>query len=136
MNKVEELLLKARKEEFEKKDTAIVKSEDLANALGMEEPIEVLIEEICQRKLSDIMAMQVTDKGAIDKTKMFDAQLMMIVEGLKDPCMKSEALLEHFGKPTPKELAEFLFKGDINKLNTEISRLCGLEIGVKDDIKN
>ncbi|MCQ4637670.1 hypothetical protein NE619_13130 [Anaerovorax odorimutans] len=136
MNKVEELLMKARKEDFEKKEEAVVPSAALGKALHMEGPIDVLIEEISQRKVSDIMAMQINEKGRFDKTKVFDAQLMLIVEGVKDPSPKSKDLLEHFGKATPKELAEFLFKSDIGRLYEEIGKLCGIETGVEDEIKN
>lgn len=139
MNRVEELLLKAKKEDFEKKETQIVESERLAQVLGLPEPVEVEIQEIDQRKLNSIIGMQIDADGDYDKTKSFDAKLMLVVEGLKEPSMKSKELQAHFEKSTPKELAELIIGRDVTKISNAIGKLSGIEEEKKKDeeqIKN
>ena len=42
-----------------------------------------------------------------------------------DPDLKDEALLKHLGVATPADAAKKIFKGEINKISTEIAKLSG-----------
>ena len=52
---------------------------------------------------------------------MHDTQLLIVLDGVKEPNLKDERLVEHFGVATPKELAELLFDGEIADISDAIT---------------
>ena len=55
-----------------------------------------------------------------------------------DPDLKDEALLKHLGVATPADAAKKIFKGEINKISTEIAKLSGFsdEETTDKEVKN
>lgn len=126
MNKVEELLLKAKKEDFQKKETKTVKSEFLGKKLGMEGPAEVTIQELSSRRATELSNTAFDKEGNLRKDKLFDANLHLIVAAAVSPDLKNKELMEHFGVGTPKDLGELIFGTDVIKIAGEIKKLSGL----------
>ena len=57
---------------------------------------------------------------------------------IPDPNLKDEALLKHLGVATPADAAKKIFKGEINKISTEIAKLSGFndEETTDKEVKN
>lgn len=126
MNKVEELLLKAKKEDFQKKETKTVKSEFLGKKLGLEGPAEVTIQELSSRRATELSNTAFDKEGNLRKDKLFDANLHLIVAAAVSPDLKNKELMEHFGVGTPKDLGELILGTDVIKIAGEIKKLSGL----------
>lgn len=131
MNLVDELLQKDISEAMKKK-TGIVKSKRLAEVLGRTEPVEIQIKEIRQRRVNEIIGMQFDKKGKRDFGKIFDANLVAITEGVTYPPMNDKRLMEKFRADSPKQLAEFMFGGEVGRISDAILELSGVK-GDEDD---
>jgi hypothetical protein len=137
MNLVEQLL-KADVKKADEFESGVYRSRKLAKLLGKKGTVDVTIREIASRKVNDIVAYQVDKKGNFDFSKSYDAKLLMVIEGVADPDLRSKELQNHFGCDNAKELAEKLFGSEINELSDAISALSGLTSDTTDEeeIKN
>ena len=113
-----------------------VKSSRLAQILGEDEPVDVEIKEIPQRKLNDIMAMQYSSSGKFQISQTFDAKLMSLVEGVVNPSLRDKDLQTHFHAETPKKLAEILFGSEVTKISDEILSISGVSEDDEEEVKN
>ena len=75
MNLVDKLL-KMDAKKAEELQTGSVESKRLAKLLGVDK-VEVQIREIKSRRVNDIVAYQIDQKGKFDYSKSYDAKLMM-----------------------------------------------------------
>lgn len=112
-----------------------VKSERLKKWLGTDADVEITLRQIPARRLSDIVGMAIDKKGNRDMSKNYDTNLMICVEGIVDPPVKEQELMNHFGASTPKELCEKLFDAEANVIAQEISTLSSLK-EKEEDVKN
>lgn len=137
MNLVDELL-KCDSKKADERQTKVLKSKRLATILGVDEPVDITIKELPQKRLDEIIALQIDRKGGIDTSKMHDVKLLTVVESVVDPELRNADLLEHFGCATPKDLAEKLFGSEINKISAEVIAMGGLNNEEEDEeeIKN
>lgn len=126
MNKIEELLLKAKREDFQKKETKVVTSKFLGKKLGLEEPAEVTIQELSGRRASDLSNTALDKEGNLAKDKLFDSHLHLLAEAVVSPPLKNKEYQEHFGAGSPKELAELIFGSDVIWMANEIREMSGL----------
>lgn len=133
MNLVEKLI-RIDKDKVREKETKKIKSRKLSKILG--EETEITIQELSGKKYNDIIKMCVDKKGNKDWSKINDMNLMFCMEGIVDPPMKSQELLEHFGAKTPKDLAELLFDAESAYIADEISTLSGFTKDTEDEVKN
>lgn len=82
----------------------------------------------CQAIAADKMA-EIQEMVIDVETQDFDVsemQVLTVLAGVVDPDFKSKELLEKFGAPTPKELAQkLLLPGEITNLYNVISELSG-----------
>ena len=103
---------------------------------------ELRLEALEPQRFSDIQRQSVnlSKKGAIKDFNTFDMQVLTLIDGIKEPSMKDEKLLKHFGAVTPKELVPKLFlAGEIADIYNEINVLSGYEAGdeeTDEEIKN
>lgn len=134
MNLIEKLM-QADVAKCKEKETGIITSRRLAKLLGEKKPVEVHIQEIDQRLINEIMGSQYDKKGRMDFSKVYDAQLRAMVEGMTYPQLKDKELMKHFGCHTPKELAEVLFKGEAKVIAEKIAELSGIEPENSEDDK-
>ena len=94
MNLVDKLL-KMDAKKAEELQTGSVESKRLAKLLGVDK-VEVQIREIKSRRVNDIVAYQIDQKGKFDYSKSYDAKLMMCVEGIVEPDLRNKDLQAHF----------------------------------------
>ncbi|WP_034868573.1 phage tail assembly chaperone [Clostridium lundense] len=138
MNKnVVDLLLKSDISKI-KRPTRKVKIKSLSDAFGEEiiftlqaVPMSVYnsIQESC-------ISLEDDEINNIDTNKI---QLLTVLEGIKEPNLKSKELMEHFKAHTPNELLEIMFNdkpGEISALYKEINDLSGFGKGVVEAVKN
>ena len=122
-----EALLKADASKVNEYKTGVFKSQRLADVLDQNEPVDVEIREISARRFKEIAGMQVDKNGNVDTSKIFDAELLVLLEGVVTPPLRDKSLREHFGAATPKELAEKLFGREVDALSDAISVLSGVD---------
>lgn len=135
MNLVDELLKSDAKKASEL-TTKTITSKRLATLLGKNEPVEITIKEIKSKRLNEIVSMQLDKKGNFDPSKMYEAKILTCTEGIIDPPIDNEELLEHFGCATPKDLVEKLFGNETTKISDEIMKLGDFIENPEDEIKN
>lgn len=133
MNLVEKLI-RIDKDKAREKETKKIKSRKLTKLLG--ESAEITIQELSGKKYNDIIGFCVDKNGNKDWSKINDMNLMFCVEGIVDPPLKDQSLIEHFGVKTPKDLAEILFDAESASIADEISNLSGFTKDAEEEVKN
>lgn len=82
-------------------------------------------------------ALHINEKGEFENINTSEMQIFTILEGVKEPNLKSKELLEKFGAITPKELIKsLLLPGEISNLYNIISELSGFNKDTVVEIKN
>lgn len=134
---VMDLLLKADTSKL-KKATREVKIQSLSDAFG--EDVVFTIQALGIEKYNEIQEQGVIldedDIGDIDYNKI---QLLTVLEGVKEPNLKSKELMEHFKAHTPIELIQKMFAGrpgEVATLYNHINDLCGFGKKAIEEIKN
>lgn len=134
-----EQLLKIDKSKAEELAIGKVNSQRLAKLLGVEKA-EITIQEVPPRRMKEIQNKQFNKKGKFDLEKSFDAQAILLTEGIIEPSMKDETLMKHFGCATPKELVIKLFGNEIGFISDKITDISGIdpeeEEELEEEIKN
>lgn len=135
MNLVEKLMA-VDKGEFEKIETKEIPSKQLSKLVG--ESAKVTIQAVDGDLFGALSASGLDDEGEVDYGRAFSTNAKIAAAGIIDPDLKSEQLLKHLGVATPADAAKKIFKGEINKISTEISKLSGFESEEKTDkeVKN
>ena len=65
-----------------------------------------------------------------------DSKLHIVLAGVKEPDLKNQALLDHYGAATPLELLKvMLIPGEIEDLCLEIEKLSGYRVSTIEEIK-
>ena len=132
MNLIEKLI-RVDKETAGKRETKKIKSKRLTKMLG--EDTEITIQEISGRKSNDIMQMVFDSKGNKKMSALYDTNLMICVNGIIEPNLKDQTLMEHFGAATPKDLVAILFDSEASSIADSIVDLSGLKTK-EEDVKN
>lgn len=135
MNLVEKLMA-VDKGEFEKIETKEIPSKQLSRLVG--EIAKVTIQAVDGDLFGALSASGLDEEGEVDYGRAFSTNAKIAAAGIIDPDLKSERLLKHLGVATPADAAKKIFKGEINKISTEISKLSGFESEEKTDkeVKN
>ena len=129
-----EKLLRIDKAKPTERETKEIVSKRLSKMMG--EETKITIRELSGKRMSRLSGMLTDKKGNRDMTKFYDLNLMYCVEGIVEPSMKDEKLLEHFGAATPKDLADLLFGMESSRIAEEIVGLSGVNEEAEDEIKN
>ncbi|GMB01075.1 hypothetical protein [Pelosinus sp. IPA-1] len=86
------------------------------------------------------MSVEIGKKGGIRDVNIFEPKILTLLDGIKEPNLKDQKLLNHFNVLTPKELILKLFlSGEIDDIKEEINILSGYEKDeeeVDEEIKN
>lgn len=137
MNLVEQLL-RADTKNAEERETSVFLSKRLQKILKADEPVQVTIRELNPRRVNDIVDYQMKKDGSVDMKKVYDASLMMCVEGCAEPDLTNKDMQEHFGCASAKDLAEKLFRAEAGDIAKAISELSGAgdEGAQEDEVKN
>lgn len=135
MNLVEKLLA-VDKKEFDKIERKEIPSRQLSKLLGTE--AKVTIQAVEGDLFGGLSASGLDDKGEVDYGRAFSTNAKIVAAGIVNPDLKNEGLLRHLDVATPADAAKKIFKGEINKLSTEISKLSGFsdEETTDKEVKN
>ena len=135
MNLVERLLA-VDKKEFDKIERKEIPSRQLSKLLGAD--AKVTIQAVDGDLFGGLSASGLDDKGEVDYGRAFSTNAKIAAAGIVDPDLKDEALLKHLGVATPADAAKKIFKGEINKISTEIAKLSGFndEETTDKEVKN
>ena len=131
-----EKLLRIDKGEFDKEKTLQINSKQLTELFG--EPTNITIKALGPQEVLDITATGLDDEGNPIIKKALETNAILVAAAAVDPPLKDAELLKHLGVATPSDAALKLFKGEVNKISTEINKLAGFDIGDDTDkqIKN
>lgn len=132
-----DLLMKMDAGKMESVPEKTVRIPSLSKKTGTD--FEVTVQAIPGRRMTDLSAYMIGKNGDVDYGKAYDANLLIIAEGMKEPELKNKELQDHFGAKTPKELAEILFNGgEVTDLANEIRTLSGYQSEEKteEEVKN
>ncbi len=135
MNLVEKLLAVDRKE-FDKIERKELSSKQLSKILG--DDAKVTIQAVEGDLFGGLSASGLDASGEVDYGRAFSTNAKIAAAGIVDPNLKDEALLKHLGVATPADAAKKIFKGEINKISTEIAKLSGFndEETTDKEVKN
>lgn len=135
MNLVEKLLA-VDKKEFDKIERKEMPSRQLSKLLGTD--AKVTIQAVEGDLFSGLSASGLDDNGEVDYGRAFSTNAKIAAAGIVDPNLKDEALLKHLGVATPADAAKKIFKGEINRISTEITTLSGFndEETTDKEVKN
>ena len=118
MNLVERLLA-VDKGEFDKIETKKLKSKQLSKIVG-EDAVDGDL-------FGGLSASGLDEEGEVDYGRAFSTNAKIAAAGIIEPDLKNEQLLKHLGVATPADAAKKIFKGEINRISTEIAKLSGFE---------
>lgn len=124
MNLVEKLM-KIDKGEYGKLETKEITSRQLSKLVG--EDVKITIQAVDGNLFGALSASGLGEDGKVDYGRAFDIGAKMAAAGILDPDLKNEALLKHLGVATPADAAKKIFKGEINRISSEVAKLSGFE---------
>jgi hypothetical protein len=135
MNLVEKLMT-VDKKEFEKIETKELKSKALSKLVG--EDAKIKIQAVDGDLFGALSASGLDEDGEVDYGRAYSTNAKVVAAGVIEPNLKDEALLKHVGAATPADAAKKIFKGEVNRIASEISKLSGFETEEKTDktVKN
>lgn len=135
MNLVEKLLA-VDKGEFDKIERKEIQSRQLSKLLGTD--AKVTIQAVDGDLFGGLSASGLDESGEVDYGRAFSTNAKIAAAGIADPDLKNEELLKHLGVATPADAAKKIFKGEINKISTEIAKLSGFndEETTDKEVKN
>lgn len=135
MNLIERLVA-VDKKEFDKIERKELSSRQLSKLLGTD--VKVTIQAVEGDLFGGLTASGLDDKGEVDYGRAFSTNAKIAAAGIVNPDLKDEALLKHLGAATPADAAKKIFKGEINKISTEIAKLSGFndEETTDKEVKN
>lgn len=122
-------LLKNKDIDLDKPRTKKITSERLKSLLGSEEDVYIEVRELPAKKVTEFMNIQYDKKGNLDLNKNLAAKALIAVEGVVDPPLREQALLDKFSCGSPKDLALKLFSLELTKISDTICELSGLISG-------
>ena len=117
MNLVEKLLA-LDENELKKERTKEYESKNLKRLIG---DGTIVLKKVRERKIMENSLGSIDKNGNPNMANMHDTQLLIVLDGVKEPNLKDERLVEHFGVVTPKDLAELLFDGEIADISDAIT---------------
>lgn len=133
-------LLQADARKITELPTAKYEVKRLSKALNTKFELELMA--IPAKRYSEIQrnAVDFSGKGGVKDIKVYDMQSLTLIDGIREPSLKTPELLKHFNAATPKELVEKLFlAGEIADIYGKIQKLSGYEADETDtdeEIKN
>lgn len=124
MNLVEKLMAVDRKE-FEKIEKKEIESRQLTKLIGRD--AKMTIQAVDGDHFGALSASGLDGEGNIDYSMAFSTNAKIVAAGTVNPDLKNEELLKHLGVATPADAAKKIFKGEVNRISAEITKLSGFE---------
>ena len=135
MNLVEKLMTVDRKE-FDKIEKKEIPSMQLSRLLGTD--AKVTIQAVDGDLFGGLSASGLDKNGEVDYGRVFSTNAKIAAAGITEPNLKNEELLKYLGVATPADAAKKIFRGEINKIASEITKLSGFgdEEEMYKEVKN
>ncbi len=135
MNLVEKLMTVDRKE-FDKIEKKEIPSRQLSRLLGTD--AKVTIQAVDGDLFGGLSASGLDKNGEVDYGRVFSTNAKIAAAGITEPNLKNEELLKYLGVATPADAAKKIFRSEINKIASEITKLSGFdnEEDMDKEIKN
>ena len=135
MNLLEKLMTVDRKE-FDKIEKKEIPSMQLSRLLGTD--AKVTIQAVDGDLFGGLSASGLDKNGEVDYGRVFSTNAKIAAAGITEPNLKNEELLKYLGVATPADAAKKIFRGEINKIASEITKLSGFdnEEDMDKEIKN
>ena len=115
-----------------KKDIEIKRLSDLFGS-----PFVVTVKAIPGDRYSELAGRMIDDDGNPDYTEAYNVNVLVSIDGLVSPDVKSNDLQKHFGCASPKDLLDKLFNGgEIAKIADAITDLSGFGKDTEKKVKN
>ncbi len=124
MNLVEKLMTVDRKE-FDKIEKKEIPSRQLSRLLGTD--AKVTIQAVDGDLFGGLSASGLDKNGEVDYGRAFSTNTKIAAAGITEPNLKNEELLKYLGVATPADAAKKIFRGEINKIASEITKLSGFD---------
>lgn len=124
MNLVERLMAVDSKK-ISEIETKTIPSKQLSRLTGQKEMIT--IQAIDGDLFGSLSASGLDNDGEVDYGRAYSTNAKIVAAGVIEPNLKDDALVKHVGAATPADAAKALFKGEVNKIAAEISKLSGFE---------
>ena len=124
MNLVEKLMTVDRKE-FDKIEKKEIPSMQLSRLLGTD--AKVTIQAVDGDLFGGLSASGLDKNGEVDYGRVFSTNAKIAAAGITEPNLKNEELLKYLGVATPADAAKKIFRGEINKIASEITKLSGFD---------
>lgn len=96
--------------------------------LAGEKQLPVQEKQFRLKRLDIVLTLKSLSYSRVQEIKKIgtDIQLHQVLAGVRDPDLKNQALLDHYGAATPIELVQLMFSaGEIEEICFEIDRLSG-----------
>lgn len=113
------------KKEFDKIETKEIWSRALTKLLGQSSSVK--IQAVDGDLFGALSASGLNKEGEVDYGTVFSTNAKIAAAGIIEPDLKGESLLKFLGVATPADAAKKIFKGEINRLATEIMELSGFK---------
>lgn len=123
--------------EFDRIERKELASRRLSCLLGVKDA-KVTVQAVDGDLFGSLSASGLNKDGEVDYGRAFSTNAKIAAAGIVEPDLKNEGLLQHLGAATPAEAAKKIFKGEVNRISTEIARLSGFgdEKEADEEIKN
>ena len=136
MNIVEQLLT-VDESKIEEKEVRTFKSERLKRIFGVEEAIDIEVQEVPYRRVTNIMSKTFKGNGNMNYERKVDSELLLVLEAVQNIDFKNHDLMAKFHCQTPKDLAEKILGNDVPKIATMVMDMVGWTgEDDEDEIKN
>ena len=96
--------------------------------LSREKQLPVKEKEVLLKRLDIVLTLRSLSYSRVQEIKKIDSDIQIheILAGVKDPDLKNQALIDHYGAGTPAELVKIMFSpGEIEEICREIDKLSG-----------
>ena len=96
--------------------------------LSREKQLPVKEKEFRLKRLDIVLTLRSLSYSRVQEIKKQDADIQIheILAGVKDPDLRNQELIDHYGAATPADLVKLLFNpGEIEEICREIDKLSG-----------
>ena len=134
-NNLINILMETDPEKLARRAKKEVEIKRLSDILGA--PFIVTVKALPGERYSELVGNMVDDDGDVDYAMVYNANLMVALDGMVSPDVRNRDLQKHYGCATPKELMEVLFNGgEVVKIADAVTELSGYGKDTEKKVKN
>lgn len=110
-------------------------SHRMAKALGRDGTVDITLQELPGDKIRE-MQVNFADPNAKNSPDFGRMLSLFCVDGIVDPPVKNQDLVEHFKCGTPLELVNKLFGAEVVEISGALLELSGISAENEEEVKN